>query len=183
MENLFPSAEYVRDLENVLAYYRYLHWVRYELLSFPWLLLTALSIICAAIWIKLVDRKNIMEILLFGSWVAIVGVSADEFGYEYRLWRYNYHVIAQFPHIIWIHLVMLPIAYMLIYQYSPQWRSFLKRMVIFAVAFSFIGEPFLVWINAYELLKWKYSYSLPLYILIGVVLKYIMEWLKTVKKS
>lgn len=178
MENLFPTTEYIRDLENVLAYYRYLHWAKYEYLSGPWLLLTALTVVAIITWLRLVDKKNILEILLFGSWIAITGVSVDEFGYEYRLWRYNYHVIAQFPHILWVHLFILPIIYMLIYQYCPGWKRFLKVLTVCAAALAFGGEPLLVKLGFYELLRWNYLYSFPLYIVLGVLFKKIIIWLK-----
>jgi len=84
METLFPSTEYVRELENGLSYYRYLHWINYEFLSFPWILLTIIAILVIILWIKLVARKNLIEILLFGVLIAITGVTFDEFGYEYR---------------------------------------------------------------------------------------------------
>jgi len=178
METLFPSTEYVRELENGLSYYRYLHWINYEFLSFPWILLTIIAILVIILWIKLVARKNLIEILLFGVLIAITGVTFDEFGYEYRLWRYNYHIISQFPHILWIHLFILPIIYMLIYQYFPKWKAFLTVMIISAFMFAFIFEPILVLLNYYELLKWNYSYSVPIYILLGVVYKGLIEWLK-----
>ncbi|VBB08203.1 Hypothetical protein LUCI_3472 [Lucifera butyrica] len=176
--NHFPSSEYVRDLENILAYHRYLHWAKYEFLSVPWLLLTAVTVLAIAIWVKLVDKKNIIELLLFGSWIAIACVSLDEFGYEYRLWRYKYHAISQFPHILWVHFVILPIIYMLIYQYFPKWNSFIKALVILSAILALLGEPLLVRLDIYELLHWKYIYSFPIYILVGVTLKALILWLK-----
>ncbi|MDR3592438.1 MAG: hypothetical protein P4N41_22475 [Negativicutes bacterium] len=179
MDTIFPTTEYVRDLENVLAYYRYLHWAKYEYLSFPWLLMTALTVVAIIVWLRLVDKQRTLEILLYGSWIAITGVTLDEFGYEYRLWRYNYHLIAQFPHILWVHLFILPIIYMLIYQYCPGWKRFLKIMTVCAAGLAFVGEPLLVKLDYYELLKWNYFYSFPLYILLGIVFKAIIARLKT----
>ena len=183
MEEFFPSAQYVRELENTLAYYRYLHWIKYEYLSLPWAVLTFITALVIILWLKLVDRKNIIEILLFGVLVAITGVTLDEFGYEYRLWRYNYHLIAQFPHILWVHLFILPICYMFIYQYYPKWNSFLKVMLISAAGFAFVAEPVLEVMGYYELLKWYFYYSFPLYTLIGVLYKGAIQWLKKIAEE
>lgn len=183
MENLFPTPEYVRDLENILAYYRYLHWVKYEFLSFPWTLLSTVTIVAVIVWLKLVDRKNLLDILLLGSWVAITCLSVDEFGCNYGLWRYAYHLIPQFPQILWVHFFIVPITYMLVYQYCPRWQAYLKTMVTVAAVFAFVGEPCLVRLGQYELLKWSYAYSFPLYVLVGVVFKGIIGWLKGFSKG
>jgi len=178
LDYISPSSEYVRDLENILAYYRYVHWVKYEFLSLPWIMLTLLTIVMITIWLKLVDREKIKEILLYGFMIAITAVTLDELGYETRLWRYKYHVIAQFPHIMWIHLLILPIIYMLCYQYFPKWKSFLKVMFILSVFMALVCEPLLVQLDIYELLKWHYYYSIPIYFLIGVIYKWILSQLE-----
>lgn len=167
----FPFYDEIRELETILAYNRYLHWVNYEIYSFQWWLLTILSVVMVVGWLKVVDRTRLNEIFLYGLIVAVLSVTLDEFGYEYRLWSYNYHLLAQLPHISWVYYFILPVIYMVVYQYYYTWKAFLPVMLATAGVLAFGCEPLLVWLQIYVPLKWLHIYSLPVYFAIGVAVK------------
>ncbi|MFC7686813.1 hypothetical protein [Ureibacillus sp. GCM10028918] len=84
------------------------------------------------------------------------------------LWQYN-HTLTPFSIIIEIHIVQMPIIYMIIYQYFHTWKAFLIAVTINAGVFAFILEPLLVWLQIYELFHWKHIYSFFPYIILAVV--------------
>jgi len=75
----------------------------------------------------------------------------------------------------------MPIFYMIIYQYFTKWKTFLIAITIMAFIFAFILEPLTAWLGIYKLYHWKYWYSFLPYILIGIVIKFLID--KLIKKQ
>lgn len=77
-----------------------------------------------------------------------------------------------------VDLGFLPVIYMLIYQYFPDWIKFTIAISITAVIIAFMGEPLAIRLDIYEMNNWKHIYSFPLYIALGLIkmiLKKIIE--------
>ncbi len=165
------SYKYVRDLETELANHRRLYWVKIGFRSYQWWLLSALTILAIIVWLILVDRTRLIELSFFGAVIAILSTTMDEYGYEYRLWSYNFHLLPQLPHISWVYYFMMPIIYMLVYQYFNDWRSYSVAMVVVAAILAFVFEPLLIRMHIYVPLKWRHIYSFPIYFAIGVATK------------
>lgn len=103
-------------------------------------------------------------------------------GLSFSLWGYPY-TIMHTPEIIEIHNIMMPILYMMLYQYFRQWKTFLIAAAINAILFAFILEPLIVWLQIYKLYKWKYIYSVVPYFIIAVVLKWVINKIKSTDQS
>lgn len=98
-------------------------------------------------------------------------------GASFMLWKYK-HTLTPVSTLIEIHIMQMPLVYMIIYQYFEKWKHFLIVVTMNAFIFSFILEPLLVWLQIYELYKWKHIYSFVPYILIAVLCKLIINRLK-----
>lgn len=48
---------------------------------------------------------------------------------------------------------MVPVAYMLLYQYFRTWKSFILAQIIMALTYAFIGEPFCEWVKLVNYLE------------------------------
>ena len=94
---------------------------------------------------------------------------------------YPVTLIPILPHLISVNYSMVPIIYALIYQYFPRWNSFIIANIILALVFSFILEPILVWMNLYDLVTWKYIYSVPTYLFAAIILKLLVEKVKCIQ--
>ncbi len=127
------------------------------------------------IWWKFVDRKRLMEILLYGFFVITVVTFFDEIGCQLNLWEYPYDIEPLFPRLIPVNSSALPVIYMFIYQYFSEWKPFIIASVLVSAVLSFVGENILEWVGIYVLLKWENYYSLPIYIIIGILLKWLLE--------
>lgn len=90
------------------------------------------------------------------------------------LWSYPDRMAPFFTPIIEVHRIHMPIIYMLIYQYFKPWKSFVLVITFASFIFAFILEPITVWLGIYVIHNWRYMYSFPIYILLGIALKYFM---------
>ncbi len=158
-------------------------WLRDELFTWQWWVLVAFLVVPWFIWFLLVDRKRIVEILLFGMITAVIVITLDVIGHAVGFWGYPIELFPADPGGLSFDLGMITVAFMLLYQYFIPWRTYLPALLAMAVGFAFIGEPFASWLNLYHLLEWKYRYSFVLYLANGVALKLLIDWLVKVSKS
>jgi hypothetical protein len=137
--------------------------------------LLSLFILPWFVWWILVDKSRIKQIWLFGALISILIIYLDDIGSELNLWNYPIKLINIVPRLNPIDISVLPIMHMLTYQYFSKWKPFIIANIIVSFFNSYIAEPFFVKINIYELTNWKYSYSVPIYILKGIVIKSLLE--------
>ncbi len=149
-------------------------WLDHDFLSIEWLLQLAIFVIPWLVFIRLAKREQLPELALYGSWVLILAETLDHIGYELGLWYYPTELAPLFPRFEEVNLSALPVIYMLVYQYFPSWKRFTVALIVIAVIFTLAAEPALVWLGLYTPLHWKPYYGLPIYVAIGVVLKWLV---------
>ncbi|OIJ22432.1 hypothetical protein BKP45_07300 [Anaerobacillus alkalidiazotrophicus] len=169
-----PTWEEIVNLREILKETNVQYWLNENLFTFPWWFLLITMILFWVIWWIIVDKSKLMEILLYGIMATVIVILLDVIGVSLMLWGYPNMLTPLIPPIFAIDVGHLPVLYMALYQYFPSWKSFLAAMIIAAFVFAFIFEPFTVWLGIYELNNWKYIYSFPIYILIGVFLKWLL---------
>lgn len=167
----------VLELANQYRSTRLDYWIHEVLFSFQWWILLIVTIALIIVWLIILDKKRIFEIIIYGLMVALIANTGDSFGISFSLWGYPYSLFHT-PEIIEIHDFLMPIIYMIIYQYFRTWKSFMMANAINAFFFALILEPLLVWLGIYELYQWSYLYSIIPYFAIAVGLKWIIEKLK-----
>jgi hypothetical protein len=159
------------------------HWVKYEVWKWNWWLSVALTFVPLYIWWIIADKKRLMEIVTYGFFINISASFLDVVGSEFVLWDYPVRVIPNLPRLVPIDFTVIPVVYMLIYQYFPKWKGFLIASTGVAAIFSFIAEPLMVWMKLYMLITWKYYYSFPIYIAMAVVGKVMVNLFKAAQKK
>jgi hypothetical protein len=155
-------------------------WLKHELFTWQWWVLLAFLIFPWIIWGKLVNRKQLLSIVLFGSLTCIITVYLDVVGIKFEFWRYPFQLFPVMPRAISFDMSMVPVAYMIIYQYFTTWKKFIYALITMAFLFAFIGEPFSVWSDLVEYLRWKYIYSFFFYIVTGILVRWLVEKMSTV---
>lgn len=153
------------------------YWRHHNLFSFGWWFLVAGTTVSAIVWWKLVDRKRIVEVLMFGLLITVIATFLDSVGTDFLLWGYPTKILPLAPPLLFVDYFTLPTLYSLIYQYCSRWRTFFWGMVIMSIVTSFAGEPLLVWLNIYDMHRWRHIYSFPLYILLGICVKALVDML------
>jgi len=167
------SVEQLAEMAKELTQARIENWLGHEFGSWRWWVLLALLTVPWFIWYKLADKKKLPELSLFGLIIMVFTITLDEFGYELILWSYPAEVIPIFPRLTAIDYTVVPIFYMLIYQYFPTWKSFYWALGAMSILFSFVVEPIIVKLGFYMLIKWLYWYSFIIYIIMGLLARWI----------
>jgi hypothetical protein len=150
-------------------------WLAFDVFSGEWWLQLVMFSIPWLIFFKLADRRRLPELLLLGTWALIVAETLDHIGFELGLWYYPVELLPLFPRFEEVNLATLPVTYMLIYQYYPQWGRYLTALTVMSALFVGLAEPALVRLGLYEPITWEFYYGFPIYILIGLALKYLVQ--------
>ncbi|MGI6453054.1 MAG: CBO0543 family protein [Syntrophomonadaceae bacterium] len=145
------------------------------LFEWQWWVLLATLIIPLVIWWKLVDKDRFFQIAFFGFLAFLIALETDMLGHQLGLWHYPHRLVFIGPRLMEIDISLFPVTYMLVYQYFQSWKRYLIAAAIVTLTFSFVGEPLLVYMGIYELITWKHWYSLPIYFLIFVFLKWFVD--------
>jgi hypothetical protein len=66
----------------------------------------------------------------------------------------------------------MPVGIMTLIQAKPKINPWFKA-ILFALATSYLAEPFFHWLTVYEPSHWRYSYSVPIQVAIYMCAHYI----------
>jgi hypothetical protein len=158
-------------------------WLDNELFSWNWWILIFLLIVPWIVWIKVLERKRLIEILLFGTFVFIPTNLLDTIGDDLRFWIYPTELFPWDLRAFGFDASMVTITYMLIYQYFHSWKSYIIAQVSMAFLFAFIGEPLCHYLDLVLYIEWKYFYSFIYYIILGISVKATLEKLIRFNRS
>lgn len=151
------------------------HWLQDDLHKWTWWLNVVLTIVPWIIWWKLVDRKRIFEILAYGLLVTMTSTLMDVCGTQAVLWGYPDVMFPFIPRLFPMDYVLIPVIYMLVYQYFSGWKSFIIASIIMAAGFAFIAEPAMECLGLYQQYTWQHIYSFPIYFVLAVFWKWVVD--------
>lgn len=159
------------------------HWLKYELFTWRWWLILVITIIPYIIMWKIVDRKRILEIAVYGLHLNIFSTLLDVLGSELVLWHYGLQLIPTLPALFPYDFSIVPMVHMVMYQRYTKWKDFIIANAIVNAIFAFIAEPALTWLKIYEPISWKYVYSFPIYLTLIIASRWIVEIFKARQQS
>ncbi|MFS0892548.1 CBO0543 family protein [Peribacillus frigoritolerans] len=163
-----PTHNEIQQQINKLNEMTMDNWIYNFVFSLKWWTLLVLSIVPWFLWWKIVDKSRITEILLYGFFIISVSTILEVIGWNYSLWFYPDTLLGLCTPLMPMDYTLLPIFYMLAYQYFSSWKSFSIALLILSFTFAFVLEPLAEMLNFYKTLKWNYVYSFFGYFLIGV---------------
>ncbi|HAN10710.1 MAG TPA: hypothetical protein DCP90_08885 [Clostridiales bacterium] len=153
------------------------------LFSLNWWLELIVVFIVWSLWWKFVDKTRLLEITTYGIMVSILATSTDLVGMNLVLWGYPITLTPLGQLLSAANLSMLPVIYMLVYQYFRSWKLFIIAVFIMSILLSFVVEPLVVWMGIYEMNNWSYFYSVPIYIISAILLKWVINMILAKEKS
>lgn len=151
------------------------YFLDHVLYSHQWWFLVALTITIWVVWMFLVDKYRLVPICLIGLFTGLIAIIMDDFGITMNLWNYQYKLSYLTNQFYTVDLAVIPVSYMLLYQYVPRWKNYIIVLITLSLFGTFIAEPFFVKLDIYVLLLWQHWYSTPIYILIGIIVKWITD--------
>lgn len=170
----YPSVEQLAEMVRLLTQGRIENWLGEGLGSWRWWTLVILLIAPWFAWLKLANKRQFNELTLFGLIVMVFTITLDELGFMLSFWDYPVDLIPILPRLSSVDYTVVPIVYMLTYQYFSTWKSFFWALTVVSIVFSFLVEPIIVYLEFYVLIKWLYWYSFIIYIIMGLVARWIL---------
>lgn len=178
------SFRQILDAHKMFVQLRYEHWIQHEAYTGVWWLLLSAWILPWIAWVCLVNRRQLAELYCYGVTVMFITTLLDAIGSVQGLWTYPIKVIPFTPHLEPIDWGILPVTYMLVYQYLPQWKGFIIAQIVVATVYSFAGEPFLTRIlENYLPLHWGSIYSFPIYLSLAIIPRATTKLLYSIEKK
>lgn len=168
----------MNELINIHEKYAQLHKHQFfenVLFSYQWWFLIGISILSWTMWGILVNKKRLNSILLIGLVTSTSALILDDIGISMNLWIYPYYLFpfssVQYP----IDLAIIPVFYMLLYQYFPQWKTYLVSLTLVTLFAVLVAEPLFTHLGIYIPIYWNHWYSAPGYMVLGIVGKGLVD--------
>lgn len=149
-------------------------WSTYVLYSDLWWLGVGLSVAPWILWFIFRAKRSTDRLLYVGASVGLISLVLDVIGDQIGLWHYRFNVIPVLPTYAPWDVTLMPVTVMFLLQIKPNGNPIVKA-VLFALLTSYVGEPFFHWLQIYNPLEWRYSYSVPIQILIYLTAHYISK--------
>jgi hypothetical protein len=150
------------------------HWLDNNVFSPVWWFMLISVILIWFVWWELVKKSKLLEIVTYGLFITLLSLIIDITGTENILWGYPNMLVPLAPPLLFADLCVIPVIYMLIYQYFTSWKSFIVVSTISGFLNAFVWEPIAIYLQIYQMTNWKHIYSFPLYIIVGLLFKKIM---------
>lgn len=162
------------DLQRQLTTDHIDRWLAEDFLTLRWWLLIVFYVVAAAVWWKLLDKRRLKETILFSALAYIIVLGINEYGQELILWDYPTDLIPFFPPLSSVNLLLLPPLYSLIYQRFPSSKKYFLAALAGTAVICFVLEPLLAWGGFFKLLNWQYWQSLPIYIAMALLVRWMV---------
>lgn len=141
-----------------------LHW---------WLIVIAIAA-SYVIWWKLADKRRVIELLLFGSFIAVSRVIFDDWGTSSGRWTYIIDLFPMGMSLFLNDLTVVPLGLMLVYQFSPDWKTFFVWLIVVQGSFSFGVLPLLSYLGILKIFAWEYYGTFVFMMITATVMRAIM---------
>lgn len=171
----YPTDEQLAQRIKELTWARIENWLETDLFTWQWWLVLAILLIPWIIFCRIVNRKQLPKLLLYGTFLMLLTITLDLTGFEIGLWYYPIKLLPVGPLTAYIDISPLPVIYMLEYQYFPRWKNFIMISIGTGFVFSFCFEPIMIALGLYIPIRWEYYYGLPVYILMPILIRLAVE--------
>ncbi|MBU7594790.1 CBO0543 family protein [Metabacillus halosaccharovorans] len=169
-----PSLQDIMKAQEKVSSLRWYYW-RDEIVFTPqWWFMLIFLIILIFVWIRILDHSRIFPILLYGLLTFNIATVLDTFGGELQLWEYPKMVLPWGPRVICID-VMIALFFMMLYQFFVKWKTFIFASIFLSGIFAFVFEPVAMYLGIYKPLIWSNLYSFPIYFLLAISIRGIVE--------
>ena len=170
-------------IRNELHHKYLAYWLNSNLNSLVWWLMLFLFISLWFIWWRRVNKTKLFEIVTYGVMVALIASVIDIIGCETVLWGYPNDLVPLISPLTVTDFCLIPISYMLIYQYFVNWKPFIIASIILSALYVFVAEPIAVYLDIFQLHNWKHIYDFPMYIVLAISLKWVMNKIALIQKN
>lgn len=159
------------------------HWVSNEVFSFGWFLILGVLLIVYGIWLKLLDKKRAVPLLLIGSLAAFAYLwQIIIFDNILGLVSFNIRLLPM-PVPLFIHGVTIaPIIIMISEQYATSWKSYMLRSGIGFAILCFALIPIDMLIGIAQFHNWNVFYHFLAFFGLSIIVRLVFLWIAGTQK-
>ncbi|HEX3031017.1 MAG TPA: hypothetical protein VHS59_02060 [Bacillota bacterium] len=167
------------ETARTLASQSYQHWISKEFLTYQWWFGAVLLFVSYAVWLLLVDKRRITQILLFGSLVtALAGALEIILASFFGFWEYKIAILPIEPPLFIITYTVAPIWKMLVLQYTSSWKGYHIWLGIVVGVLAFGILPIYSALGMFQMYKgWTYFHHFGMMFTNAAVCRAIVVWL------
>jgi len=136
-------------------------WLSEEVFSPRWWGMVILVALSYLLCFSLFDKRRLSKLFLFGSLLTVGAAVYETVGVNFVLWFCATPIFPIVPCLFVPYLTILPVYYMLIFQYTTTWRQFSLWNLIAVSVFSLVLQPIFIYLRIVELDNWQAIYHMP----------------------
>jgi hypothetical protein len=178
------TKEMISTTKSLLHDYIKKKWLAEEVFSTKWWMMVAFIVFSYILVFLLLNKRRYSELLFFGSLVTVFNLVFSIFGSNFDLWSYNIRIFPITPSPFLYDLTIIPLYYMLVYQYSSDWKRFLLLNAVLAALISFGFFPTL---KAFDIVSfsnnWRAPYFFPFVFIFSVIARIVVLGTLKAKKA
>jgi len=169
------TIELLRQARLEVAALKDLLWQQ-NFLTARWWTVVIVIAVSYAVWWVLVDKRRLPELLLYGSFIAVARIIFDDWGILNGRWTYIIDLFRKPPISLFLNdLTVVPLAFMLVYQYAKSWVTFLALTVGVEGIIAFVFLPFLARMGILVIHNWSYFGSFLFMVVTAIIMRVIMH--------
>jgi hypothetical protein len=136
-------------------------WLAEDVFSPRWWSMVVLVMLSYLLCFSRFDKRRLSKIFLFGSLLTVGAAVYETVGVNFVLWFCSTPVFPIVPCLFVPYLTILPVYYMLIFQYTTTWRQFSLWNLIAISVYSFVLLPIFIYFKISEMDNWQPVYHMP----------------------
>lgn len=136
-----------------------------------------------AMWWSLTDKRRLSDLLLFGSFVAVMRFIIDLLGVTSGSFYYSVGILPTGTGIFLQDITISPLTHMLAQQHSPSWRRFFVLGAVAAAVIHFIIMPAMTFVGIFHLVKWSHLYGFITSYGIAIASRGVFHFVKQVQNK
>jgi hypothetical protein len=121
--------------------------------------LLAIIIIAYIVWYRLTDKTRLLNLLFYGSLITVMTSLVDLLGTTSGLWYYKVQLLPLTTSVFLRDWTLIPLTYMLVQQYSSNWRQFFIWNAVATFFLTCILMPIFSALEIIQLMQWNYLYA------------------------
>ncbi|MHB8124843.1 MAG: hypothetical protein ACYDEJ_04220 [Desulfitobacteriaceae bacterium] len=152
-------------------------WLTEDVFSTRWWGMIAFNLFSYVLCLSLINKRRLRNILLFGSLTSVGMLAFEAIGVSFVLWYCSTPIMPIVPCIFASSITILPLNYMLVYQYTSSWKQFTIWNALVAGVFALVIDPILVHFKIFEINNWRYIYTLLAVFFIASLARAVTLWI------
>lgn len=171
------------EKERELAQLGIHNWTSNEVFSFEWFLMAGILIVAYIVWLKLVDKSRVTELLLLGSLETVAKIIlAILIGNLLGLYDYKIRLLPMPSNVFATSATISPIILMLVQQYTTSWKGFIIWTTIGNAFLNFVIFPIYTLVGIIEFYNWNVFYHFLVLETVALIVRAVFLWITGTQK-